>query len=67
LHHLLFVLGFAMLIAVAWEFHEYIIDETIGKWNGWAKTQISLSDTMGDLFLGGVGALMAFSMFRKSV
>ena len=67
LHHVLFVLGFTMLIAVAWEFHEYIIDETIGKWNGWGKTQLSLGDTMLDLLLGGVGSLTAFSVFRKQV
>ena len=67
LHHVLFVVGFTMLIAVAWEFHEYVIDETIGKWNGWTKTQLSLGDTMLDLLLGGVGSLVAFVIFRKKV
>lgn len=67
LHHVLFVLGFTMLIAVAWEFHEYLIDETIGKWNGWGKTQLSLGDTMLDLLLGGIGSLVAFAVFRKKV
>lgn len=67
LHHLLFVLGFTMLIAVAWEFHEYLIDETIGKWDNWPKMQLSISDTMGDLFNGLVGSLVAFWIFRKKV
>ncbi|MEK7665561.1 MAG: hypothetical protein AAB337_01630 [Patescibacteria group bacterium] len=67
LHHLLFVLGFTMLVAVAWEFHEYLIDETVGKWNGWGKQQLSLSDTMGDLLFGGVGSLLAFGFFRRRV
>lgn len=67
LHHVLFVLGFTMLVAVAWEFHEYIIDETIGKWNGWPRSQLSLGDTMLDLFLGGVSSLVAFAVFRKQV
>ncbi len=67
LHHLLFVVGFTMLIAVAWEFHEYFIDETIGKWNNWPKMQLSISDTMGDLFNGLVGSIIAFGIFRKKV
>lgn len=67
LHHLLFVLGFTMLVAVAWEFHEYVLDETIGRWNSWPKMQLSLSDTMGDLFNGLAGAAVAFWIWRKKV
>jgi hypothetical protein len=65
IYHIVFILGFTMLIAVAWEFHEYVIDQTIGLWNNWQPTQLSLGDTMLDLFLGFVGGLTAALTFRK--
>lgn len=64
-YHVIFILGFTMLIAVAWEFHEYLIDNTIGPWYGWEPTQLSLGDTMLDLLLGGIGGLVAAYTFKK--
>jgi hypothetical protein len=66
-YHTLFVVGFTLLIAVAWEFHEYIIDNTVGLRYGWSKSQISLGDTMLDLFLGGLGGFTALCLFRKKL
>lgn len=64
-YHILFVVGFTCLIAVAWEFHEYLIDNTIGLWYKWPKYQLSLTDTMSDLALGALGGLLAAYVFRK--
>jgi len=64
-YHILFVLGFVMLIGVAWEFHEYIIDNTAVFWWGWKSTQLSLSDTMGDLLMDAIGGVVAFFVYKK--
>lgn len=61
----LFVTSFVILIAVFWEFHEYLLDQTIVSWMGWSVTQPSLADTMLDLFLGTVGGLCAACLFRN--
>lgn len=65
LYHGLFVVGFVMLIAVAWEFHEYILDNTLVIWYDWPKTQLSLQDTMADLALGGLGGALSVLVFKK--
>ena len=64
-YHILFVVGFVALVAVAWEFHEYLIDNTIGLWYDWPQYQLSLRDTMSDLSLGGLGGLLAAHIFKK--
>ena len=64
-HHYLFIVGFVMLVAVAWEFHEYVLDNTVVIWYDWAPQQLSVTDTLGDLLLGGVGGLTAARFFRK--
>jgi hypothetical protein len=64
-YHSLFILGFVMLVGVAWEFHEYLIDETIGAWWDWPKMQLSLSDTMLDFVMDGLGGFVALVIFRK--
>lgn len=64
-YRLLFVLGFVMLIGVAWEFHEYVLDNTVVIWYGWAKSQLNIADTMLDLVLDAAGGLVAFIGFRK--
>lgn len=61
----LFVTSFAILVAVFWEFHEYLLDKTIITWMGWGNTQISLPDTMLDLLMGTVGGLSAAILFRN--
>jgi len=66
-YHYLFVIGFAMLIGVAWEFHEYVLDNTLNIWLDWPESQLSLSDTMGDFVLDWIGATIAFFAFRKSL
>lgn len=64
-YHGLFVVSFVMLVAVAWEFHEYILDNTVVIWYDLQKTQLSLSDTMADLALGGLGGLVSLILFKK--
>ena len=65
-YHYLFVIGFTILIAVLWEFHEYILDNTLTVWAGWERAQVSLQDTMADLLLGLLGGTLAFLFFRKN-
>ena len=64
-YHILFVLGFVMLIGVACEFHEYVLDNTAVLWWGWKSTQLSLSDTIGDLFMDAIGGVMGFIIAKK--
>ena len=66
-YHVLFVAGFVMLIAVAWEFHEYIIDNTIGVWKHLSPSQPSIGDTMLDLFMGLVGGVSSVFIFKKNL
>ncbi len=66
-YHALFVVGFAMLIGIAWEFHEYLLDNTFVVWYGWPASQLSLADTMGDFAMDFLGALVAFIVFRKQL
>jgi len=66
-YHYLFVVGFAMLIGVAWEFHEYILDQTINVWYSLPHSQLSLADTMKDLMNDWIGASAAFFLLKKSL
>lgn len=66
-YHYLFVVGFAMLIGVAWEFHEYIFDQTVHVWLNMPTSQISLADTMKDFLFDWIGASVAFYFKRTSV
>ena len=63
-YHALFVVGFAMLVGVAWEFHEYMLDNTLVIWYDLPKSQLSLADTMGDFLMDFLGATAAFLFFR---
>lgn len=65
-YHYLFVIGFTVLIAVLWEFHEYVLDHTLTVWMGWPQSQVSLRDTMSDLLLGLLGGTLAFLSYRKA-
>ncbi|MFA4845212.1 MAG: hypothetical protein WC654_01490 [Patescibacteria group bacterium] len=64
-YHYLFVIGFTILIAVLWEFYEYLLDNTLTVWLNWPQAQVSLQDTMSDLLLGLLGGTVAFLLFRK--
>lgn len=64
-YHYAFVIGFAMLIGVAWEFHEFILDQTVNFWYRLPMSQPSLTDTMKDLLDDWIGASVAFWMFYK--
>lgn len=60
-----FVVGFAMLVGIAWEFHEYVFDQTINVWYNLPRAQVSVADTMKDFFLDWLGASIAFLAFKK--
>ncbi len=64
-HELLFVLGFVALIAIGWEFFEFVVDSFWGRDSGFVS-QISLQDTMGDFALGLLGAITAHLLFRPN-
>lgn len=64
-YHYFFVIGFAMLIGVVWEFHEFIMDQTVNFWYHLPISQPSLTDTMKDLLDDLIGATIAFWIFRK--
>lgn len=66
-YHYTFVVGFAMLVGVAWEFHEYIFDQTINVWYNLPQSQLSLADTMKDFMNDWIGASIAFFLFKKSL
>ena len=63
----LFVVGFAMLIGVAWEFYEFIMDQTVHAWFDLPLAQPSLANTMKDLLDDWIGAAVAFWVFRKKI
>lgn len=64
-YHYTFVVGFAMLIGVAWEFHEYIFDQTVNVWFDLPTAQPSLGDTMKDFLMDWLGASVAFFMLKE--
>jgi hypothetical protein len=59
-YDLLFVLGFVSLVAIAWEFHEYVLDRTLVTRFNLAVSQISVGDTIGDFLNGLIGAAAAW-------
>ncbi|OGL95346.1 hypothetical protein A2348_01435 [Candidatus Uhrbacteria bacterium RIFOXYB12_FULL_58_10] len=64
-YDLLFVLGFVALVAIAWEFHEYVLDRTIVTRFNFAINQMSVADTIGDFLNGLIGAFVGFSAFGR--
>lgn len=62
----LFVIGFTMTIAVAWEIHEFILDRTLVYLIDWQTAQTSLQDTMADLALGFFGGSAAYVIFCRT-
>lgn len=55
-HHLL-AFALASVVALSWEFAEFVIDH-LWRW----RLQQSLADTMGDLFFGMLGAICALGL-----
>ncbi len=55
-HHLL-AFALAVVVALGWEFAEFTIDH-LWRW----RLQQSLTDTMGDLFFGTIGAATALGI-----
>lgn len=66
-YHYTFVVGFAMLMGIAWEFHEYIFDQTINVWYNLPRAQPSVADTMKDFLMDWLGASLAFFWFKKQL
>jgi hypothetical protein len=66
-YHFAFVVGFAMMVGVAWEFYEFMKDQTIHVWFNLPPSQPSLANTMKDLLNDWIGAMAAFWMFRKKI
>lgn len=54
------VLTLYLCVAITWELYEFIKDVAVHHvaWNGW-------SDTISDVFNGGVGATVAFLFLKK--
>ena len=66
-YHFIFVIGFAMLIGVAWEFYEFVLDQTVNTRYRLPFSQPSVPNTMKDLFDDLIGAVAAFWIFRKNI
>jgi len=63
---IVFVLGFVMIIGVAWEWYEFLFDQFVGFFvEKFGVAQTSLADTMNDLFNDLVGALTAWMLWRS--
>lgn len=56
------IVAFAVLIGVLWEFLEFTIEKLFPE----LKTQLSLSDTIADLFLDFLGGLLIAVAYSKS-
>ena len=56
----LFVISMVSLIAVGWEFMEFISDLLIS-----SNFQKGIADTMGDLFIGLLGALVGYLLGKR--
>jgi len=64
--YLSFALGFVMLVGVAWEWFEYILDAVFFTERFGLRQQLGLADTLGDLVADTVGALfVAISMLVR--
>lgn len=63
----MFVIGFVMIISVAWEIWEFCMDQFATAFvDRFGVTQPGIADTMDDLFNDGVGALTAWALWRRS-
>ncbi|MFA6018303.1 MAG: hypothetical protein WCT28_01680 [Patescibacteria group bacterium] len=61
-----FVVGFVMTVGVAWEWYEFLFDQFVGFFvENFGVAQISLADTMDDLFNDFVGGVTAWMLWRS--
>lgn len=61
-----FVIGFAMIVGVAWEWYEFIFDQLrIAFSLHAAPAQMGLADTMDDLLNDTLGATLAWLLWRE--
>lgn len=65
-YDLLFTLGFVSLVAIAWEFHEFVLDRTLIANYQLAVSQLSIADTIGDFLNGLLGGGASFFLFTRS-
>ncbi len=62
----MFVLGFVMIISVAWEIWEFLMDQFAPAFvDRFGVTQPGIADTMNDLLNDGIGGLTAWILFRN--
>jgi len=57
---LLFVVGFAAMVASFWELYEFVLDATNLALGNLDRTQLSVGDTVFDLMNGMIGATFSF-------
>ena len=61
-----FVLGFAVIIGVAWEWFEFLVDQFATQFvSTYGAAQLGLPDTMDDLFNDTIGAITAWLLWRS--
>jgi hypothetical protein len=61
-----FVVGFALLIGIAWEWYEFLCDQfATALVHKYGYAQMGLSDTMDDFLNDGVGAVVAWNLWRN--
>ena len=56
------IISGVMLVAVVWEWHEYAMDQWV---YGKTHMQPSIQDTMGDLLMGMIGALLYIATWMR--
>ncbi len=62
----IFVVGFAMLVGVAWEWYEFLFDQFATSFvQKFGVAQMGLPDTMDDLLNDTVGAVTAWAFWRS--
>lgn len=62
---LVFIIGFVMIVSVAWEIWELMMDQFATAFvDRFGVTQPGIADTMDDLFNDGVGGLTAWALWR---
>ena len=62
----MFVVGFAMIISVAWEWYEFLFDQfATNMVREYGFAQMGLPDTMNDFLNDFVGAMVAWGLWRQ--
>jgi uncharacterized membrane protein YjdF len=64
----MFVIGFAIMIGVGWEWFEFLVDTLATSFvQTYGVAQMGLADTMDDLFNDTLGALTAWILWRSRI